>query len=195
MMETKLERVEPLVPERWKDFERLFGARGACGGCWCMTPRLPRREYEAQKGAGNRRAMRALVEAGPPPGVLGYVGDDAVAWCAIEPRERFVSLRRSRVLAPVDDAAVWSIVCVYVAPRWRGRGLLRPLVDGAVAWARSQGARLVEAYPIDPPEGKTIPAVFAWTGLAPAFADCGFVEVARRKPTRPIVRRAVRPRR
>jgi GNAT superfamily N-acetyltransferase len=187
----KLDRVEPLVPERWGDFERLFGARGACGGCWCMTPRLTKKEYEAEKGAGNRRAMRALVEKGPPPGVLGYVGGEAVAWCAIEPRERFVSLARSRVLAPVDEAPVWSIVCLFVAPAARGRGLMRPLVEGAVRWARSQGARLVEAYPIEPKSDRPVPAVFAWTGLAAPFADCGFVEVARRSPTRPILRRAL----
>jgi len=176
-----LDRVEPLVAERWADLERLFGARGACGGCWCMTPRLPRKTYEAQKGAGNRRAMRALVDAGPPPGVLGYVGDEAVAWCAIEPRERFVQLSRSRILAPVDDA-----------PVWRGRGLQRPLVEGAVRWARSRGARLVEAYPIEPAGDRRVPSVFAWTGLASPFTAAGFVEVARRSPTRPILRRALR---
>ena len=26
----------PLTKDRWIDFEALFGARGAYGGCWCM---------------------------------------------------------------------------------------------------------------------------------------------------------------
>ena len=48
----------PLTPERWPDLERLFGVRGACGGCWCMWWRLPRATYNEQKGEGNREAFR-----------------------------------------------------------------------------------------------------------------------------------------
>src|SRR5947199_2589308 len=101
-------RYQPLTPAQWADFEQLFGTRGACGGCWCMTWRLPRGEFEAGKGDGNRRAMQARVRAGRVPGVIGYLEGEPVAWCSVEPREQFVSLGRSRVLAPVDDQPVWS---------------------------------------------------------------------------------------
>ena len=60
----------PLTPERWKDFEALFGERGACGGCWCMWWRLARPEFERGKGAGNRRAMKEIVASGEVPGIL-----------------------------------------------------------------------------------------------------------------------------
>jgi hypothetical protein len=63
----------PLTPERWPDFERLFGARGACGGCWCMYWRLTRRQFDEQKGDLNRRHMQAIVEAGETPGLLAYL--------------------------------------------------------------------------------------------------------------------------
>ncbi len=180
--------VLPLVPERFADFVDLFGERGACGGCWCMTPRLARAEYEAGKGAGNRRRMRRLVEGGTVPGVLGYLGEQAVAWCSIEPRTSFGSLERSRILKPVDAEPVWSIVCLFVRKEHRGRGVSHALIDGAVAWARSRGATIVEAYPVEPRKDR-MPDVFAYTGIASAFARAGFQEVARRSETRPIMRR------
>lgn len=180
----------PLTPERWEDFEALFGERGACGGCWCMTPRLTRSQYERQKGEGNRRAMRRLVEAGTVPGVLGYLGGEPVAWCAIEPRGAFSSLARSRIFQPVDEQPVWSIVCFFVRKDHRGRGLSSALIEGAVEHARRAGARLVEAYPVEPRQ-TPMPAVFAYTGIASAFRKAGFTEVARRSATRSIVRRAV----
>lgn len=184
----------PLTPDRWPAFEALFGARGACGGCWCMTPRLPRAEYERNKGAGNKRLMRARVEKGPPPGLLLFEGGAPVGWVSIEPRDAFPPLARSRVLAPVDSRPVWSITCLFVAKDHRGRGLSRRLIDAAVAWARGRGADLVEAYPVEPRK-KPMPAVFAWTGIASSFRACGFEEAARRSPTRPIMRRTLRARR
>jgi len=103
----------PLTPERWDDFEALFGARGAYSGCWCMWWRLKRKEFEAQQGDGNRAAMKAIVESGRVPGILGYDGDRAVAWCSVAPREDFPSLNRSPVLKRLDDEPVWSIVEAY----------------------------------------------------------------------------------
>jgi hypothetical protein len=107
--------VHPLTPDRWDDFERLFGPRGACGGCWCMTPRLSRAEYERPKGARNRRSMKALVDAGAEPGLLGYDAREPVAWLAIAPRAEYRGLARSRVLKPVDDRPAWTIACLFVA--------------------------------------------------------------------------------
>jgi GNAT superfamily N-acetyltransferase len=191
MRRTQL-RVEPLTPERWDDFVKLFGARGACGGCWCMTPRLTSAEYEKKKGAANRRAMKRLVDSGRVTGLLGYLGDDAVAWCSIEPRSELVRLASSRVLKPVDDRPVWSIVCFFIDRTARGRGLSVEMIRAAVNHARAHGARIVEGYPVDP-GGESYPATFAWTGLVSAFERAGFREVARRSPKRPIMRRAVRP--
>jgi len=152
-----------------------------------MYWRVPRKQFEAQKGAGNRRALRKLVREGPPPGLLAYAGREPVGWCAIARREEFPVLDRSRVLARVDDAPVWSLACLYIARGWRRRGVSQALLRGAVEFARRRGARLVEGYPIDPKK-KNMPDVFAWTGLVSGFTRAGFREVARRSPTRPIVR-------
>ncbi len=80
----------PLTPERWKDFEKLFGPKGACAGCWCMWFRLTRAEFEKQKGAGNKRAMKKIVNSGEAPGIIAYSGDESVGWCSVAPRERYV---------------------------------------------------------------------------------------------------------
>ena len=190
---SKLE-ILPLTPKRWPDFERLFGPRGACGGCWCMTPRLTRREYEANKGEKNRRAMKRLVERGPPPGLLAYRGGEPIAWIAVAPRSDCRLLSGSRVLAPVDDEPVWSIVCLFLRKDVRRQGLSSKLIRAAAAFARKQGARIVEAYPQIPKQA-AMPAVFAWTGFASSFERVGFEEVARRSPTRPILRWPVTSRR
>lgn len=177
----------PLTLERWADFVALFGPHGATGGCWCMWWRLSQREFERDKGPVNKEAMLDLVASGEVPGLLAYAEGQAVGWCAISPRESLPRLARSRILKPVDDQPVWSIVCFYVAKPFRRRGVTQALLHAAVDYAREQGARIVEGYPVEPKGGKTAD-VFAYTGLASAFRRAGFVEVARRSETRPIMR-------
>jgi GNAT superfamily N-acetyltransferase len=182
----------PLTPDRWPDLERVFGAKGACGGCWCMWWRASPSEFRRGKGAGNRRAFRRLVTGGLEPGILAYdARGTPVGWCAIAPRKEYPRLDRSRILAPVDDRQVWSVTCFFIAREHRRRGLSRALLEAAVRFAAERGARIVEGYPVEPRARQPDP--FVWTGLASAFRRAGFREVARRSPTRPIMRRRVRP--
>ncbi len=181
--------VRPLTRENWADFETLFGERGACGGCWCMWFRLAKKDFERQKGAANKAAMRALVERGVVPGLIGSVGEAPVAWLSVAPREEFPRLARSRVAARIDDEPVWSVVCFFVDKAWRGRGLAVRLLDAAARWVGEQGGRLVEGYAVEPK--KRMPAAFAYQGPAELFRAAGFEEVARPTPTRPRMRRRV----
>lgn len=183
-------RIQPALSERWDDLERLFGARGACDGCWCMWYRLPRAEYERRKGAGNRTALRRLLRSGQPAGVVGYAGGEPVGWCSVAPRTAFPRLERARTLRPVDAEPVWSIVCVFVTPAHRRKGVSVALLKGAAAYAGSLGATIVEGYPVVPRAGM-IPAVFAHPGTPSAFLAAGFQEVARPTPARLIMRRRV----
>jgi GNAT superfamily N-acetyltransferase len=169
------------------DFETLFGKRGACGGCWCMFWRQTRSEFEQMKGDINRQLMHALVESGEIPGVLGYAGDKPVGWISIAPRKNFSALERSRILKPVDDQEVWSVVCFFVDKSYRKRGLSVRLLQAAVEYARQCGAKVVEGYPTDQGESSS-PDPFVYTGLLSAFQKAGFSEVLRRSPKRPIVR-------
>jgi GNAT superfamily N-acetyltransferase len=178
---------KPVTPDRWEDFETLFGERGAVGGCWCMWFRLKRSEFDAQKGEGNKQAMRAIIDSGRIPGILAYREDEAVGWCSVAPREEFPVLDRSWVLKRVDNQPVWSVVCFFIAKPYRHMGLSGRLLEAAVTYAGENGANIVEGYPVDPKKGST-PDVFAYTGLVTTFLQAGFVEVARRSETRPLMR-------
>ncbi|TAK21208.1 MAG: GNAT family N-acetyltransferase [Chloroflexota bacterium] len=185
--------VRPLTLECWDDFERLFGPKGACAGCWCMYPRLVGKAFHAgtrENGAGNRAAMREIVEAGPPPGLLGYVDEQPVAWVATRPRAEYARLANSRLLKPLDDRPVWSIVCLFVDRAWRRRGLTVEMIDVACSWAAEQGATTVEAYPVIP-RTESIPPVFAWWGLLSAYERAGFTVARLASQSRAIVRREV----
>ena len=184
--------IHPLTASRWADFAKLFGQKGACAGCWCMWWRLPRAQWRAQRGAGNRKAMRTLVKAQSAPGLLAYADGQAVGWCALAPRERYVRLAASRVLKPVDDQPVWSVPCFFVARGYRRRGVTVKLLEAAADFARKQGAKILEGYPTDTQRDQ--PDVFVYTGLASAFRKAGFKEVARRSAARPIFRRVLAPR-
>jgi GNAT superfamily N-acetyltransferase len=155
-----------------------------------MTWRRPSAEFKANAGEGNRKAMRALVDGGSEPGVLLYEDGRSVAWCAVAPREEYVRLAASKVLAPVDEEKAWSVSCFFVDKTARGNGLSVAVLDAAVEFAASKGAKIIEGYPQE--LEKRLPPAFVWTGVMPIFTGAGFHEVARRSAKRPIVRRVVK---
>jgi GNAT superfamily N-acetyltransferase len=180
----------PADASRWDDVVRLFGERGACGGCWCMAWRCSSADFNKHKGPANRAAFQKIVRDGPPPGVLAYAGDEPIGWCAIAPRQVYVRLERSRVLKPIDDQPVWSVSCLFVAREHRRAGVSAKLLDAATKFAKSRGAKIVEGYPVEP-YTSDVPAAFAWTGLPASFRKAGFREVARPSRSRPIMRRTL----
>jgi GNAT superfamily N-acetyltransferase len=179
----------PVTPERWPDLEALFGEKGACAGCWCMWMRLPRAQFDRQKGAGNRRALRALVGK-RPPGLIAYVGGEPAGWVAVAPREEYARLGNSRVLAPVEGEGVWAAPCFFIKAAHRGAGLTASLLAAAAAHAAKSGARSIEGYP-NVNRAQRQPAAFVWTGFESTFKRAGFTEIARRSPTRPILRKTL----
>lgn len=152
--------------------------------------RQTRAEFEAKKGELNKREFHSIVGAGQAPGLLAYVDGQPAGWCSVQPRDVFPRLDRSRLLKRVDDQPVWSVVCFFVAKPYRRRGLTVALLRAAVRHAVAHGARVVEGYPVEPDEeGRPDPWVY--TGLVSSFRKAGFVEAARRSPTRPVMRYVV----
>jgi GNAT superfamily N-acetyltransferase len=176
----------PVTPERWADLALLFD-RPVVRTCFCQFYRKP-----GNTGAGrtNREAMKALIDHGTVPGLIGYEDGVPIAWVSLGPRQEYSRLQRSRLLKQVDDRPVWSIVCFFVPREARGRGFARKMLRAAVDYARSHGARLVEGYPVDA-QGRGDPEGM-FVGASSMFADAGFREVARRKPSRPVMRRTLR---
>ena len=179
----------PATVSRWKDLEKLFGPRGACAGCWCMWWRLPRRDWVAGKGEGNRRALRKLMRDGCIPGIIAYADGEPVGWVALAPRKEYVRLANARTLKPIDSRPVWSVSCFFIARPYRGRGLMTRLIEAGASFARKQGATLLEGYPTNP-KRKTSD-VFLYTGTRGAFTRAGFEVAARPSKAALIVRRAL----
>lgn len=152
-----------------------------------MWWRLKRSEFERDKGPANQESMQRLVASGTVPGLLAYAAGQPIGWCALAPRESYPVLERSRVLKRIDEKPVWSVTCLFVTKEHRNQGVSVQLLRAAVAYVKQQGGTVVEGYPVEPKTG-TVPDVFAWTGLVSAFQQAGFVECARRSPTRPIMR-------
>jgi len=177
----------PVTNERWKAFEKLFGDKGACAGCWCMYWRLKQSVLDAQKGNGNKRAMKKIIGSGKIPGILAYSEGEPIGWCSVAPREEFSKLDNSRILKPVDEKSVWSVVCFFIHKDHRKKGLSTALLNAAKKFVKSSGGKILEGYPIEPRKDK-MPDAFAWTGISAAFQSAGFKEVARRSETRPIMR-------
>lgn len=152
-----------------------------------MTWRVQKAIYEKLKGEGNKKALHRLVEKEEPIGVIAFVGDEPAGWCAVAPREKYVRLQSSRVLKPIDDQPVWSVSCFFIAKPFRRKGLSVKLLNASLAYAKKEGAKIVEAYPVEPKDDK-MPDVFAWTGILSTFITAGFREEKRHSEARPIVR-------
>ena len=182
--------IHPLTPERWPDLEELFGPRGAYGGCWCMWNRLSNREFEDTSGDEKHEMLRSIVND-RVPGLLAYEDGRPVGWVSLGPREEFGRIQRSRVTKPVDDLAVWAIVCFVIEKHHRGTGVGSALLEAAVEYASQHGAVAVEGYPVEPRQDR-MPDIYAWMGLASMFEAAGFSEIARRSETRPLFRKVLR---
>ncbi|MDP3898532.1 MAG: GNAT family N-acetyltransferase [Mesorhizobium sp.] len=184
--------IVPLTPDRWADFEDLFGKQGACYGCWCTHFRLPPATRRDNDRARNKDHIRARIEAGPPPGLLAYQDGRAVGWMQIGPRADIPEWNNpGRASSPLDaaeavDPAVWAISCFFLRASARGKGLTHRMVEGGIAYARAEGARVLEACPMDQSKGSRSIGLFV--GSTRVFAKAGFATATVRKAGRPLMR-------
>lgn len=184
--------IQPLTPDLWPAFEDLFGKQGACYGCWCTHYRLPPAVRRKNDRTRNKDFIRARIETGPPPGLLAFDGGRAVGWMQVGPRADVPEWNNTgRVSAPLEpehasDAAVWAISCFFVRTSARGKGLTHRLVEAGIGFARENGARLLEACPMD--QSKDSRSVGLYVGSTRVFEKAGFSEVTTRKAGRPLLR-------
>ncbi|MFI1394319.1 GNAT family N-acetyltransferase [Streptomyces sp. NPDC020681] len=189
--------IAPLTQGRWDDFATLCRRMGGNRGCWCFwwresknEPRIRPRRVEAQ----------ALLAEDRFPGLLAYVGDEPVGWCALDRRSSFPRLNTTRDTAsapqgatgrtPADDDP-WVLPCFFVLEEWRHRGVTRALLAASLDEISRRGGRVVEAVPVDPATTRRSPSG-SYTGTLPLFLAAGFEEVARPTPTgRVLVRRTL----
>ncbi len=177
--------VRPLAPNDWPVVAKLFGANGACGGCWCMWWRVPQggKLWRESQGDKNRESFRRLIKAGKVHAVLAFAGDEPVGWCSFGPKESFARMKRMRSLQHESPEGTWSVICFYIPSRWRGRGVATALLRASTDRAFELGAKAVEGYPKVPKDGARMPGAFAWTGVPALFERVGYEHATREGAT------------
>jgi GNAT superfamily N-acetyltransferase len=181
--EASIPRFHPVTQERLPDLARFSERHGKFRYCSCMRWRMTSADFKRSTKESRVAALEDLVRHGTPVGVLAYQDGEPVGWCSIAPRETHAALERYRALPRVDDAPVWSVACFFVDHHARRTGLTLGLLNAAVAYARSQGAQVVEGYPVEPG-----PHLYTYMGSPATFQQAGFRDVARSEQGRRIMR-------
>jgi GNAT superfamily N-acetyltransferase len=190
-------RVVPANRASWDDIQAVFGTRGSAAFCQCQRYKLAPREAFSKFPAEERaRRLREQTHPDDPgasatAGLVAYLDDEPVGWCAVEPRIGYPGLLRvyrtpwEGRTEDRSDPTVWAVTCVFVRAGYRSRGIAYALAEAAVAHARERGARALEAYPMRSEVGEV-----AWdeihVGPESIFAAAGMDEVSR-----PGIRRVV----
>lgn len=145
MTSIKKIKVKPVDKSTWKDFEILFKSKGAPSYCWCMAWRMTKDELKHNNSANRKKFIKQRVLSKTPIGLLAYIDNEAIAWCSIAPRDTYQRLGGDDRL---ED--VWSLACFFVKKEHRDQGLIDLLIENAKKYARKNGAKYLEAYPVDP---------------------------------------------
>jgi GNAT superfamily N-acetyltransferase len=176
----------PVTLDRLPDLARFSIEHGKFRYCSCMRWRLKSAEFSRSTKAERVERLAELITCGQPVGVLAYVGAEPVGWCSIAPREAYAALERYRALPRLDDAPVWSVVCLFVDRRWRRQGLTLGLIKASVNYARSRGAKIIEGYPV-PADAR----LYTYMGSPSTFRAAGFRDVTPDGQARTVMRYAV----
>ena len=169
--------VRPATTARFDVVATMLGPKNPGSSvCWCLSHRLDWRTNRELAGPARGEYVRKLCGRQVAPGVLAYSGDEVAGWAATAPRSE-LPFERSAKIPHVDDLPVWSVWCIRVRPGYRGQGISRVLLDGAVAYARSHGAPAVEGYPVDN-QGQKVDLTMAYVGTRKLFEGAGFTKAA-----------------
>ena len=168
--------VEPATAARFDDVATMLGPKNPTSNvCWCLSHRVDAKTNRSLVGPARGELVRELCNRDVSPGVLAYDGE-VVGWAAVAPRSE-LPFARSRLIPHVDDLPVWSIWCIRVRPGHRGKGISHTLLDGAVDYARANGAPAVEGYPVDN-MGRKVDLTMAFVGTRDLFEKAGFAKAA-----------------
>lgn len=184
--------IEPATSDRFDDAQHALTGGGDGRSCQCQWWTLTNAEFDKTSQDERRELLRHEMVAGPPPALIAYVDGEAAGWVRVGPRTSQVRLARTRVInessrEPFEDESVWAVSCFVVRREYRRTGLNAQLLAAAVDFARENGARIIEAYPIDTRAGTKKASNELYHGVLSTFEDAGFVEVARPKPDMAVV--------
>lgn len=169
--------IAPASSSRFDDVAIMLGPKNPTSSvCWCLSHRIDAKTNQSLVGPARGEFVRELCDRDIAPGVLAYRDGEVVGWAAVAPRSE-MPFARSRKIPHVDDVPVWSAWCIRVRPGHRGTGIALPLLEGAVEYARSQGAPAIEGYPVDN-QGAKVDLTMAYVGTRSLFERAGFTKAA-----------------
>lgn len=193
--------VVPVGEAAWGDVEQTFGTRGDPATCWCQWFRLTSAQFKQAPVSELRERMHEQTGQHPSPGVLAYLDGEPAGWCAVAPRGAYPLLKGSRIANAANDmdagtseadasgtVDTWAITCFVVRVGFRKRGVAKMLVKAATEFAAQNGARRVEAFPVDPAARASMSASEMYHGTVSLFESAGFQLVARPTRTRAVMR-------
>jgi len=128
---------------------------------------------------------------GPTSGLIGYLDGEPVGWVAVEPRDNYWRIwnrKQPWMRADPELDGVWSVTCFVVRKGYRRQGLMYELAAATVEYGAQAGAHVLEGYPTEPAEGKTIIWDEASVGLLQVFLDAGYEVVSSPTLRRRVVR-------
>ncbi|MGH3167986.1 MAG: GNAT family N-acetyltransferase [Trebonia sp.] len=194
--------IVPANEASWADLQAVFGIADYPGLCYCQ--RYVSAEWHWSLTTEERRArLRRQAGCDDPDarsttGLVAYLTDDdndrePAGWVAVQPRVAYPRLLRGRTPwtgrnEDKHDEGVWSVTCFAVRKGYRGRGITYALAAATIGYARDNGARALEGYPMIVPPGKEITWGDLHVGKREVFDEAGFTEVHRPSHRRVIMR-------
>ncbi len=154
----------PVDKSNWIDLENFFESKGAPHSCWCMVWRNMKEGGDRSNKTDKKDALKEYVAQDLPIGLLCYDGSEPIAWCSIAPRESYRELSGDNTIK-----GVWSLVCFYIKKEYRQKGITEELIAQAIEYAKNNGAKYLEAYPVDPDSPS-----YRFMGFKPTFDKLGF---------------------
>jgi GNAT superfamily N-acetyltransferase len=190
--------IVPANEASWADLQAIFGTAGYAGRCHCQHFKTRGWFWTQTTDEERRRRFRDQANCGDPAagsttGLVAYLGSEPVGWVAVEPRTDYPRLLGLRTVwsgrqEDKADEGVWAVVCFVTRKGYRKRGITYPLAAATVGFARDNGARALEAYPMITQPGREITWGELHVGSRQVFADAGFTEVSRPSPRRVVMR-------
>ena len=182
----------PATPALWDDVQAALTGGGDGKTGHCIWPMLGNAEWRQTSVPEREALLRDEIDAGPPPGIVAYADGEAAGWVRVGPRTMQRRLGRMRIVKsgsaePLDDASIWAVTCFSIRREHRRQGVTRALLDAAIAYARENGARVLEAYPIDTDAATKTNVNDLYVGALSTFERAGFDVVAHPTETRAVV--------
>ena len=190
--------VIPASQASWADLQAVFGTADYPGMCYCQHYKTRDCHWSSLSGEERHRRLREQTRCDDPrarttSGLVAYLGQEPVGWVAVEPRTAYPRLPKVRTVwsgrqEDKTDDGVWAVTCFVTRKGYRKRGITYALAAATVGFARDQGARALEAYPMITSPGKEITWGELHVGSRQVFADAGFTEVSHPSPRRVVMR-------